>query len=288
MYTKLEDISISSLSRYVPLYYIGNIDLLNTVCFTIVGSRKVTSYGKQVTKDLCGRFSKLNITTVSGYVDGVDINVLKNTISAGGNTIICLGYGFDYFSKSNLEKVTGLSGDNLFSRVLVLSQFPPDQNATKWTFPKRDELLSSVSRGVVVVEAGEKSGTFYTVKQAFKENKKVFAVPGNIYSHQSRGCHQIITAGFSGNRAELFYDFSQVQKYLKIKCNPSADIKKTNVGLSGDELAVYKQLSAIPIHFDDLLSKTGISSTSQNIVLTKLELKGLIKKGENSLYNIVP
>lgn len=269
------------LKKYKEVYYLGNLKLLNASSVTVVGSRKSTSYGLRVCSDLCSFLGEKGYVTVSGYVAGIDMCVFDTAQKLNYPTIVCLGYGFDFMPKKLYEYLE--SSKN----ILVLSQFKNDQSAKKWTFPSRDALLATVGLTTVVVEAGLPSGTFYTVKQAFKEGKKVFSIPGNIYSSQSLGANYLIGEGIQNKKASILYNFNTLLNYL----NPSSQIssakkiKKTlDIPLSKKEQKILNLLNANFEHFDDILKKTNLSSQELLVTLSKLELLGLIKQEGNSMY----
>lgn len=265
------------LHPYKKLWCGGNTDLLNKICITIVGSRKITLYGKQVILDFCKGTTNYNIVTVSGYVDGVDFEVFKNSLLNKIPTIICLGYGVNYFEDSKfLNYYNKFSSKKDFSDVLIVSQFEKDQNATKWTFPKRDDLLASIGKLTLVIEAAEKSGTFYTVKQAIKECKAVYAVPGSIYSSSSKGTNNLIKKGFFKRKANIYTGTKDVLEHLKLN-KKSGDKNAGGVTLTSSEQTVIKVLTGDSHHFDDIVESTKLSPDKLSTVLTKLELKGVIK-----------
>ncbi len=276
-----------NLKKYKNIYYIGNKDLLFEKSITVVGSRKATSYGLRVCNDMCSFLGSHNIVTVSGYVAGIDRCVFDTAIKKNFKTIICLGYGFDYIPPFLLRLYK-----NSKKNLLILSQFKPTQSAKKWTFPARDALLASIGSATVVIEAGMPSGTFYTVKQAFKENKKVFSVPGNLYSAQSLGTNFLIGEGLKNKKAICLYSFNVLLKYLKpnvhsffTKNNNFKSNFKTK--LSTQEQIVLNLLNANLQHFDDLLKKSNLKSTELLVTLASLELQGLIKQESNSMYRLV-
>jgi|GEM_PF-5878065 len=274
------------LQSYKQLWCGGNKELLNKICITIVGSRKISSYGKQTILQFCKSATNYNIATVSGYVDGVDFEVFKNSLLNKIPTIICLGYGVNYFEEQKfLNYYNKYSTKTDFSDVLVVSQFEKSQNATRWTFPKRDGLLASIGKTALVVEAGEKSGTFYTVKQAIKEQKKVFAVPGSIFSSQSKGTNNLIKKGFYKTKAQIYTEPDDVFLYLKLNCK-NGDKKSDGVVFTPTEGLVLKALTGNSHHFDDIVSQTKISPEKLSAILTKLELKEAIKFDGKGYFRI--
>jgi DNA processing protein len=284
---QINDTNVSGfkfLKPYKSLKYFGNLDLLDQIGVTIVGSRKITSYGKQIVSDLCAHLSSYSLVTVSGYVDGVDFEVFKNSLQNALPTILCLGYGFNYFSSEKFNQFyKRYSTKKDYKDVLVVSQFDDAQNAARWTFPRRDDLLASIGTVMVVIEAAKKSGTFYTVKRAIKEKKQVFAVPGNIYSVQSIGTNNLIKTGFNKTCAQIYLEPNDITKHLKldiVEAKSSSDTTK----LSNDEKIVLKAISGDSQHFDDIQKQTKLPPEKLNVVLVKLELRGFIKTAGSSQF----
>lgn len=275
---KYTDTSVKNLSPYKTLYYFGNKDLLNSISFTIVGSRKITSYGKQIVSDVCKNLANYPVVTVSGYVDGVDFETFKQSLLNNIPTIMCLGYGFNHFNKTQfLNNYSKISQKKDMSNVLILSQFEPSQNGTTWTFPKRDSLLASVGKACLVVEAAEKSGTFYTVKQCFKENKPVLAVPNGIYAPYSKGTNMLIKKGFLKKKAQIYTEFSDISKALNFQV-PGLAKGDSKTLLSKEENAILNALTLNTNHFNDIAKATKISANKLSSMLTKLEIMGFVKK----------
>jgi len=158
----------------------------------VFGPREMTSLVKEFLIVLLGggSLSNYKVSTVSGFVEGVDLQVLKKSLHYNVPNIICLAYGLRCFYPSYLKNLINIveNPNNLTfkyllisNKILVLYQFSPDQVAVKWTFSRSEELLSSVGSCTIVVEGDKKSGTLYTVNQALKENKKIFSVSGSLF-----------------------------------------------------------------------------------------------------------
>ncbi|MBC7073945.1 DNA-protecting protein DprA, partial [Candidatus Parcubacteria bacterium] len=175
------------------LYVLGEI-FRKESCFAIVGTRKCSEYGKEVALDFSSKLSEAGFTIVSGFAPGVDTFAHLGAIEKKKRTIAVLGTGLDkksIYPKSNLkliEKILDCGG-------CLISEYPPEQKGTKFTFPKRNRIISGLSLGVLVVEAKLKSGALITANFAREQKRKVFAIPGSIYSQLSKGSHFLIKTG---------------------------------------------------------------------------------------------
>lgn len=170
-------------------------DLLpqDSQAIAVIGARKCSKYGKDVVRDLVGPLVKRGITIVSGLAEGIDSEAHTLALQLGGRTIGVLGYGFN-FAKDDLQY-------ELLKQILksgqgaIVSPFKSSQKPSKQTFINRNRIIAGLSNAVLVIEASEKSGTFYTVDAALNQGKNVYAVPGSIYSYLSRGTHSLIKDG---------------------------------------------------------------------------------------------
>lgn len=275
----------SRIKSYKHIHYLGNLSLLDNKSITIVGSRKMSSYGSRVVDYVISSLAGHSLSTVSGFVEGVDLQTLKDSIKHKVPHIICLGYGIEHFLNSQVTSLVKLLGkiekgesiENFLARkrVLVLSQFEPEQNPTSWTFPKRDALLASLSVCTIVVEAAEKSGTFYTVDQALKEGKVVFTVPGQIFSTLSKGTNNLLLRSPSKGKIVPFTSTSQLMKFLNVS-DLGASSSGSQLSLSKEEIKVLDLLNDVDLHIDEISKLSGITTTSLAKILTKLEINVLV------------
>ena len=163
--------------------YYGNLDLLKLPKICIIGSRKMSPYGKLIVENFVSNLQDLNLVTVSGFVEGVDFECFYQSSKYNVPTIAVLGYGFNFLNRDLLKKL----GEINLDKCLFISEFAKELAPKTYTFPTRDETLAYISDIILVVEASENSGTFYTVKRAFKENKMVYAAAGSIFSPLCKG-----------------------------------------------------------------------------------------------------
>lgn len=174
------------------LYYKGDKELLHTNIIAMVGCRECSDYGKEVSIKFSYELAKCGITIISGMAKGIDSYSHIGCIKAGGKTIAVLGSGLDrIYPKEN----SLLYNEILSTEGLVLSEYIIGTKPNKLNFPARNRIISGLSKGVIVVEAKEKSGTLNTVDFALEQGKEVFVVPGNITSENSSGTNELIKQG---------------------------------------------------------------------------------------------
>jgi len=204
----------SRLKKIKPLisglWYLGNVSLANRPkIVAIVGSRRMSQYGKQVLSEIVPKLVEMGYVTVSGFMYGVDIEMHRLTIENGGQTIGVFGWG--------IETSIIPENQNLYNKILekdglFLSELEPKQLGTLWTFPARNRIVVGMCDLVIVIEAGIKSGSLNSAEWARKMNKPVYAVPGSIFSKVSEGCNWLIAQGFA---KPLTLDFFVEKKYSK-------------------------------------------------------------------------
>lgn len=173
------------------LYLKGNRSLLKSNCISVVGTRNPSPYGIDIIKAIIPVLIKNNWTIVSGLALGIDAEAHKISIKEKGNTIAVLGSGVNQiYPASNLS----LASEMAISQLL-LSEFPPYRKAEKWHFPLRNRIISGLSKGTVIIEAKERSGSLITAEQALEQGRDVFAVPGSIFEPRSQGTNRLIQQG---------------------------------------------------------------------------------------------
>lgn len=261
----------------VMLYYRGNISLLNTESVGVVGTRACSAYGKEATtrlvKDLCER----GVTIVSGLASGVDTYAHRTVLREGGKTIAVLGSG--------LNCVTPLSNVGLCNEIieaggLIISEYAPRYPATKYTFPERNRIISGLSEGVIVVEAGLKSGALITANYALEQNRTVFAVPGNITSVRSIGSNRLLYDG-----AVPALNAADICDTLGLKC--AKIVKKPRaIQLDIFEQKIYNILLSGDESFDALVLKAELPPPKLSAVLSSMEIKGIVDKKQSNIYSL--
>lgn len=245
------------------LFYKGNIEKLNTQSSAgIVGSRKCTNYGINVTNIVCESLCENNVNIISGMARGIDSIAHKKCISKNSYTCAVLGSGIDVvYPRENLKIY-----NSIINNGCIISQFLPGTQPYSYNFPIRNRIISALSDVLIVVEAGEKSGSLITAGAALDQGKDVIVVPGNIFSPESRGANQLIKEG-----AYILTNIEDVFQLLHIE--NTKQMPQINVKMKTLEKVVYDNINNSPIHFDDILRLTKIDIKQLYEVLFELQLK---------------
>ncbi|KKS80137.1 MAG: protecting protein DprA protein [Candidatus Beckwithbacteria bacterium GW2011_GWA2_43_10] len=240
----------------------------------VVGSRKITKYGRMATEMMVRGLTEAGYTIVSGFMYGVDTAAHKTCLENKGRTVAVLGCGLDC--------LTPAENDSLYTKILengglVVSEFTPKQEAKLWTFPYRNRIVAGLSQAVLVIEAGEKSGSLVTARWAFQQKKKVLAVPGMITASLSKGTNWLIKNG-----AGLARDANDILEELG-GIRPLKEKRKGRIlpKLRGEEAAVVEWLKREEMDADELSRKLNKSITQINILLSELCLKGVVEESGN-------
>ncbi len=166
--------------------------MLRRKCISIVGCRDCTKYGAEITKKLSYNLAKQNIVIVSGLARGIDTMAHIGALKACGKTIAIVAHGLDMiYPDSNRE----LAKQIISSGGAIISEFPIGTKALKENFPMRNRIISGISKGTIIVEAKEKSGSLITANFALEQGRELYAVPGSIFSDNSRGTNELIKNG---------------------------------------------------------------------------------------------
>lgn len=247
----------------------------------IVGSRRATLYGLKECERISYELALKGITVVSGMARGIDSAAHRGALKAKGRTIAVLGSGHNQIYPPENKKLYHEITEN----GAVISEFPPDTPPSTLTFPKRNRIISGLSRGVLVVEAARKSGALITANYALEEGREVFAVPGNISSTRSDGTNALIKEG--AKLAESAEDILEELKYVidaKEMQNTRGGIEARNTAsMSSEERKVFDVLSDRPKVVDEISRVLGTPAHKISEALVRLEIKRLVKAlpGEN-------
>jgi len=246
---------------------------------TVVGSRDYTSYGKQVTTHLINGLRGAPLSIVSGLALGIDSIAHHAALDAGLHTLVVPGSGIDD-SVLYPARHRALAREILERGGGLLSEFPPTFSATRWSFPKRNRIMAGIARGVLLVEATERSGTLITARLASDYDREICVVPGSIFSRASAGTHQFLRLG-----ATPVTESSDILAALGVDV-PTHAGPITPESLPHEQAAILTALTE-PTERDTLAHKTKLSATELNVVLMEMELAGLIAIEHTVVYRRV-
>ncbi len=252
------------------LYYQGELREQDQWAVAVVGTRRLTSYGRQITQDLVAGLVQNNITIVSGLARGIDAIAHKTAVELGGRTLAVLGSGLDCIYPA--ENRT-LAQEMTQGQGAIISEYGLGVQPEAKNFPPRNRIISGLSLGVIIIEAGERSGALITTNFALEQNREVFAVPGNINSPVSRGPNKLIQEG-----AKLVMRVEDVLEELNLHMVAERTAVQMVLPETAEEIALYTQLSAQPVHIDELSRTTGLPSALVSSTLTLMELKGMVQQ----------
>ena len=270
---------LKSTKHPPPVLYIKGSFVDEDYCsVAVVGTRRKTSYGKQVANELSRFLASNGITVVSGMARGIDTIAHQSALDAGGRTIAVFGSGLDVIYPPENRDLS----ERIRTHGVLVSEFYPGTQPEAVNFPPRNRIISGLSKAVVIVEADEKSGALITAKFAVEQSRDVFAVPGSIYAPRSRGTNRLISDGAApllnfnelllALNMEQFAEFRYVQNVL-----PKNDL----------ELLLLNTIRDEPLHIDEIKSITGLSTDKVSASLVMMELKGFVRKAGNMMYQSV-
>ncbi len=297
------------------LYLRGTLPSSDTPSVAVVGTRRPTDYGYRVTADLCSALAANGVTVVSGLALGIDARAHKSTVDAGGVTVAVLGNGLDtVYPRDNLRLVERIVAEG----GAIISEFPLGVRPEASNFPRRNRIISGMTLGTLITEAGETSGTRWTVYHALEQNREIFCVPGSIYSDASNLTNRLIREGaklvcnVNDILVEIGLETSERQIPLDLSKTDQSSAAPAKTDANGpsqrtrthrhdpieceraapeapddDEAELLQHIAQDPVHVDDLvaLSRRPIAQVSG--LLTMLELKGLVRQVGTMHYQLV-
>src|SRR3989344_2686622 len=254
------------------LWIIGQLPPENLIYLCVVGSRKFTSYGRETCEKIIAGLKDYPIAIVSGFAMGIDTIAHKKALTVGLKTLVFPGSGLSIsamYPKTNIhlmEEITEKGG-------CLISEFEPDFKATQWSFPMRNRLMAGISKAVLIIEAEERSGTLITARLATEYNRDVLAVPGSIFSLNSKGTNKLIRQG--ATPVTCAEDVLEALGFEKPKNKERQ--AELFLDLSPEEKMVIKILRE-PIPRDDLIREMKMPIQNANAILSVMEIKELIKE----------
>ena len=260
------------------LYYKGVLPTPDSLGFAIVGTRRYSTYGKRIATAIAEDLSDAGLIIVSGMAPGIDTFCHLAAVEKNKKTVAVLGTGVDersIYPKTNI----GLARKIVATGGCLVSEYPPGTQGAKFTFPRRNRIIAGLSLGILVIEAKEKSGSLITANFAQEQGKKIFAVPGSIYSANSKGCHLLIKQG-----AKLTESVDDIIKELNL---PISFVQQKKI--SGDnpgEKLILNALREEALDIDKIIEATKLPASTIASSLAILEIKGKVKNLGANIYSI--
>ena len=307
-----------ALLRKIPsppaaLYVVGDPDVLWQPQLAVIGSRNPTAGGRANTRDFATELSRQGLTITSGMASGIDSEAHRAALDAGGFTVAVLGTGADVIYPESGRDLAG----RIAKQGALVSEFPPGTSAKREHFPSRNRIISGLSLGVLVVEAGLRSGTLITARLAGEQGREIFAIPGSIHNPMSKGCHRLIREG-----ARLVENVAEIQQELAAMAgqlagdlrqqlaseesnagHPALDLEASqpNVATGASEqagvlsdppwkddpeyLELWECLGYEPCPVDTLIDRSGLTARAVSAMLLMLELRGMVEAHPGGAYS---
>lgn len=276
-----------------PILFVkGDIGLVQKLPIAIVGTRKMTAYGRVVTQKIATELSSNEACIVSGFMYGVDLLAQQSAVKAGGCTAGVLGYGFDHAFPASHKII--MNEMIKTKKAVFISEYAPFVQPNRGTFPRRNRIIAGLSLGVVVTEAGERSGTQITVSYALDFGRDVFAVSGPVTSPYHEGVKKMINNGAQlvGSGTEVINNLSarnwgrdldlakRGTNSDGLSCSTSREYS-SSLNLTETQLSVVKEIQVLPLTTSELAAQLELDHLQVINCLTKLEVQGLVKRDVN-------
>lgn len=261
---------LKEIYDYPPLLYVrGTLVPDDEWSVGVVGTRHTSTYGRQVTEEIVADLVRNKITVVSGLAKGIDSIAHQTALQHGGRTIAVAACGLDMVYPSDHVALAR----QIMNQGALVSEFPLGTRPKAEHFPQRNRVISGLSLGVLVVEAGEKSGALITARWAVEQNREVFAIPGSIFAVSSRGTNRLIQDG-----AKLVRHCPDILEELNLSMMPQQMEMKELMTATDTESRLLSYLSKEATHINDVCRNSGLPMSMVASTLAMLELRGLAKQ----------
>ncbi|MEA5079703.1 MAG: DNA-processing protein DprA [Anaerolineaceae bacterium] len=259
---------LKEIDQPPPLLFVrGSINVEDDWAVSVVGTRRVTPYGRQVASEIARYLAQNGVTVVSGLARGVDAIAHQTAMQAGGRTLAILGSGVDTIYPPEHRKLA----EDISKQGAVISDYPLGTQPESRNFPPRNRIIAGLSLATIVVEAGETSGALITAEFAVNQGRDVFAVPGSILTPQSEGTNRLIEQG-----ARPLLRMSEILESLKLEQIPLKQASRKAIAASPEENRLLSCLTQDPRHIDEICAISGLPIQAVSATLTMMELKGLV------------
>jgi len=261
---------LSEIDQPPPVLYLrGAIQSADEFAIAIVGTRRATPYGRQVAGELSQALVQHGISVVSGLARGIDAAAHEAALKHGGRTLAILGSGVDQVYPPEHRRMA----EQITTQGAVISDYPPGTAPEAANFPPRNRIISGLSLGVVIIEAGEKSGALITAAFAAEQGRQVFAVPGSLYALQSRGANRLIQEG-----AHLLLGVQDILNILNLQQAAQQQTARAVLPADATEARLFAILGHDPLHVDEIGQRAGLPIEQVSAALALMELKGMVRQ----------
>lgn len=251
------------------LYVRGCLEPEDEWAVAVVGTRRVTSYGRQVTEEVGRVLAHSGVTVVSGLARGVDSIAHQAALKAGGRTIAVLGNGVDRIYPPEHRRLA----EEIMNQGALISDYPPGTPPDSTNFPPRNRIISGMALATVVVEAGDTSGALITATFAAEQGREVFAVPGSILAPQSRGTNRLIRDG-----ATPLLEAKDILDVLHLQHVPEQRAARQSLPADAVEAKLLSVIGTEPVHVDDIRALADLPIEKVTAALVMMEIKGMVRQ----------
>ncbi len=260
---------LREIAQPPPILYLrGDFLEEDAWAVAIVGTRRVTSYGRQVTEEIATFLAQNGVTVVSGLARGVDGIAHQAALNAGGRNLAVLGSGVDRIYPPEHRNLA----EAIIGSGAILSDYPPNTPPEASNFPSRNRIISGLSMGTIVIEAGETSGALITANFSVEQGREVFAVPGNIFAPQSKGPNKLLQQG-----AHPLLKPRDILDVLDLTRVTEHRAARKTLPADATEAQLLDALAYEPLHVDEIRAKTGLAVEKVSSTLVMMELKGMVR-----------
>ncbi len=261
---------LKSIAAAPPLLYLkGALAPADQWAVAVVGTRRATAYGREVTRSLVADLARSGVTIVSGLARGIDAAAHQAALEAGGRTIAVLGHGIDHIYPPEHRKLA----EQIVEHGALVTDYPVGTAPEGKNFPPRNRIISGLSLGVLVVEGDKPSGARITADFALEQGRDVFAVPGNILQHTSRLPNTLIQEG-----ATPVLEVEDILEKLNLNMVVQQAEVREVIPENATESELLELLSAEPVHIDEIQRTTGLPIETVSSTLAFMELKGMVRQ----------
>jgi len=261
---------LAEISQPPPVLYVrGTLTPEDAWAVAVVGTRRITAYGKQVASEIASSLAGNGITVVSGLARGVDAVAHQAALQAGGRSLAVLGCGVDRIYPPEHRRLA----EHMIEQGALISDYAPGTPPDSANFPPRNRIISGLVRAVIVVEAGKSSGALITAAFAAEQGREVFAVPGNIYAPLCVGTNLLIQQG-----ARPYLNCQDVLEILNLAQVTEQRSARAVLPADAVEAQLFSVLSNEPLHIDEIRQQTELPIDKVSAALVMMELKGLVRQ----------